>query len=140
MFENTCTSWYLTTFVRFVHLFLIMFIIVIPFTNSEYLLTLHAIGLPGLIVHWITNNNMCSLTMLESYLTGENMENTFISKIIHPFFEINNSIIYTIVTSLWLLTLYKLYPTRFRMLRFCIWLTWDYIYRSYEWFKFILFD
>jgi hypothetical protein len=123
------------TFIRVIHILLVLFIIVVPFTNSEYFLTLHAIGIPGLIIHWVTNNNLCSLTLLESKLTGEQIDNTFIGKIVHPFFEINDYTIYTIVLGLWLISLYKLYPTRFRMLRLCFSITWQYLYNFYEWIK-----
>ena len=118
----------LATVIKFVHFVLIMFIIVVPFTSSEWLLTLHAIGMPGLIIHWLTNNNVCSLTLLESQLTGESMDRTFIGKIVHPFFEVNNYTVYSIVIGLWLLTLYKLYPTRYRMLRACLHIAWNYLY------------
>ena len=121
----------LATVIKFVHFVLIMFIIVVPFTNSEWLLTLHAIGLPGLIIHWITNNNVCSLTLLESQLTGESTDRTFIGKIIHPFFELNNYTVYAVVIGLWSLTLYKLYPTKYRMIRASLQITWNYIYNWY---------
>ena len=117
----------LALFIKCMHFILIMFIIIIPFTNNESLLTLHAIGLPGLIIHWITNNNVCSLTLLESQLTGESMENTCIGKIMHPFFEINDYTIYAIMIGLWFITLYKLYPTKYRILKLCFAIIWDYI-------------
>lgn len=107
----------LATCIKLIHYILITYIIVTPFTNSEWLLTLHAIMMPGLMVHWITNNNMCSLTLLESQLTGQNMDNTFIGKIANPFFEVNDNLIYCAVFGLWLLSLYKLQKTNFRMLR-----------------------
>ena len=88
------TAKVLVTLIKFIHYLLIMFIIVVPFTTSEYLLTLHAVGIPGLIIHWITNNNICSLTLLESKLTGLRTEDTFIGKIVHPFFEINDYTVY----------------------------------------------
>lgn len=118
--------------VKTVHLALVLFMVIVPFTNSEFFLTIHAIGLPGLLIHWITNNNVCSLTLLEAKLTGSALNQTFIGKIVHPFFEINNYTIYTIVFGLWFLTLYKLYPTRFRMLRAFLWITWYQIVSLFE--------
>lgn len=114
--------------VRLIHLALITFIVIVPFTDNEWLLSLHAIGLPGLLIHWLTNNNMCSLTILESQLTGKPMDKTFIARILHPLFEVDNTMIYTLVFGLWFLTLYKLYPTNFRMIKFFLSVTWSYIY------------
>lgn len=119
----------LAAFIKIIHAVLIIYIVATPFTNSEWWLTLHAIMMPGLIIHWITNNNTCSLTLLESQLTGQSMDNTFIGQIAYPFFKVNNYMIYTIVIGLWFLSLYKLQKTNFRLLKYILWKTWDLVYK-----------
>ena len=50
------------------HLLVIIFIICTPFTDSNYLLLMHTIIIPFIIMHWYLNNNTCSLTVAEQYL------------------------------------------------------------------------
>lgn len=107
----------LVSVVKIIHWLLILFIVAIPFTYNEFLLTLHTIVIPGIVMHWLTNNNICSLTFLESKLSGVSVDKTFISRILFPFFEIDNKFMYCGIILLWLLTLWKLYPTGFRLLK-----------------------
>lgn len=111
--------------VRFIHYLLIAFAIFVPLlldpdSNllSEWLLVLHSILMPGIIIHWLTNNNICSLTVLESYMTNQPLDKTFIASILFPFFEINNCTIHVITLALWFISLYKLYYSQagFRLL------------------------
>lgn len=107
----------LLSIVKFCHWGLILFILLVPIIGGELLLTYHSIVVPGILIHWITNNNVCSLTMLESRLTNIPTDKTFIGQILHPFFEINNTGIYAIVIALWLLTIYRLEKYNFQMLK-----------------------
>lgn len=104
-------------FIKMIHWMLILFLILSPFSNNEWILTLHMIIVPGIVIHWITNNNICSLTYLESKLSGTSLNETFIGQILHPFFEIDNKLIYCIILALWLITLWKLAPTGFRLFK-----------------------
>jgi len=47
------------------HTILVLFIVVIPFIGKNYLLFLHAITGITILIHWIFNNNICSLTLIE---------------------------------------------------------------------------
>ena len=107
---------FLATIVRLCHLALIAFIVLAPFINSEWLLTMHAIIIPGIMIHWITNNNMCSLSYLESKLTNTPMDITFIARVLHPFFEVNNNMIYGTIIGLWMFSIYRLYNYNYNML------------------------
>ena len=98
-----------------------MFIIVVPFTNSNYLLLVHAVTTPFTILRWILNNNTCSLTALEEYMrekiNGTKIEEQecFTCRLIKPVYDFKNNyqtwsvIIYVITISLWLTSVYKLY-------------------------------
>ena len=121
-------SW-LVNAVRFLHWSLIAFIIIVPFTGNEWLLAMHAVMIPGIVIHWITNNNMCSLSYIEAKLTNQPMNSTFISKVLHPFFEINNEMIYASIIGLWLFGLYQLRQTDFRLIRLSFYIIW-YVIKS----------
>lgn len=110
--------------VRILHWMLIAFIIIVPFTGSEWLLAMHAVMIPGIIIHWITNNNMCSLSFIEAKLTNQPMESTFIAKVLDPFFQINNEMIYAAIIGLWLFGLYQLRQTDFRLIRISLYIIW----------------
>ena len=45
----------------------------------------------SMFVHWKANNDICCLSLLENLITGKPLNNTFISKIISPFYTINTS-------------------------------------------------
>ena len=45
--------------------------VVSPFTNSNYILLLHSIITPFLMLHWVLNDNTCSLTLLEKYVRSK---------------------------------------------------------------------
>lgn len=115
----------LLLFIKIIHWLLISFIIAVPFIGNEWWLTMHAIIIPGIVIHWLTNNNVCSLTYLESRLSGVSMSDTFIGKILFPFFEVNNKIIYFIVLLLLFITLWKLDKTGFRLLKLCFWVSYQ---------------
>lgn len=119
-------------FVKFIHLCLVLFIVGVPFVGNEWLLTMHAIIVPGIIMHWMTNNNICSLTYLESKLSGVSVNDTFIGKILFPFFEVNNKFIYLIVLLLLFLTLLKLNKTGFGLLKLCISIILDFFVVIWE--------
>lgn len=107
----------LASIVKLCHWGLILFILLAPIIGGELLLTYHTIVIPGILIHWITNNNMCSLTLLESKLTNTPIDKTFIGKILNPFFEVNNYAIYTIIIVLWVLSIYRLQKYKYKMLR-----------------------
>ncbi len=50
---------------KLIHLIFTLFIIVTPFTNSNYFLLLHLVFVPFLLVHWIFNDNTCAITTVE---------------------------------------------------------------------------
>ncbi len=103
------------------HLLLVLFIVVVPFCNIKPLLMLHAIVVPFIIFHWITNNNTCALTIMEhkmrEYIAGCSIPQTecFTNRLINPVYDFakNNSdssyLIYLVTICLWLTSIIKLY-------------------------------
>lgn len=105
-----------------IHILFILFIILAPFTNSTYLLFLHAIICPFIMIHWLLNDNTCALTLLERYVRQQinngvpvKDEECFTCRIIDPVYKFTNNfadhstVAYFVVTVLWLISLFKLY-------------------------------
>jgi hypothetical protein len=110
----------LLTLINIIHILYILFVVLVPFTNSNYFLLLHAIIIPFMMFHWIINNNMCFLTLVERYIRIKNglsvsNEECFTCRLIEPVydFEKNNKssseFIYIVTISLWLMSVFKLY-------------------------------
>lgn len=105
-----------------IHILFILFVIVVPFTNSTYLLFLHVIICPFVMIHWLMNDNTCALTLMEKYVrqkvNGDQPvkdEDCFTCRIIDPIYKFTNNftdqstIAYIVVTILWFISLFKLY-------------------------------
>jgi hypothetical protein len=101
---------FLHYFVRLAHLFLILFIIMVPLCpSSVYLLTLHSMFLPLMCLHWYLHNDVCALTEIEKVLTNrKNNKDTFIGSILGPVYEPKSDNVLKITLVLWSITLYKL--------------------------------
>ena len=106
--------------IKFIHLCVILFVVVVPFTNSNYLLFLHSFIVPFIIFHWITNNNMCALTLMEksvrSSISGKevNKDDCFTCRLIEPIYDFKNdfnsfsNLIYVVTIGLWLISVSRL--------------------------------
>lgn len=104
--------------IRLFHIFVIIFTITVPFTNSPYLLLFHTIFVPFLILHWVTNNNTCVLTTTEKFFRGvktkEDEEECFTCQLISPMFDFKKNysqfskFIYVATIGLWLISFLKL--------------------------------
>ena len=106
------------------HILLVMFVILVPFFGNNYLLLMHAIVIPFIILHWITNNNTCALTLAEykirEYLTGKPVDRSkcFMAKLIDPVYDFTqnhkefSNITYFGAILLWAISIYKLYRNR----------------------------
>lgn len=98
--------------VKIIHTLFVAFVLLAPFSNIELLLTYHFIIVPFLWMHWLTNNDVCALTLIESKLRGiEDTSDTFIGSIINPIYKIQNKDFYWITGILFLITTYNLHYT-----------------------------
>lgn len=97
--------------IRVIHCLFVAFMVVTPFIGNEIFLTYHFITVPFLILHWITNNDTCALTLLESTLTGVEENHTFIGNIIKPIYNahLDSKHYYWISVLLFLITTYRLH-------------------------------
>jgi hypothetical protein len=100
------------------HIIIVLFVILTPFTKSNYLLFMHSFILPFIMLHWVSNNDICALTALEKHIRKKLSENNtdldcFTCRIINPVFNFDkkyeNKFNYTVMIVLWIITLYKLH-------------------------------
>lgn len=107
---------FLANLIKIFHILVILFVILTPIIFFSYhsLLILHIAFSICLLIHWVNNSNMCSLTLLESKLRGNMQYNkTFIHQFISPIYDISkkesNEIIYAMTILLMFLSIYHLY-------------------------------
>ena len=96
------------------HCIIILFVLFAPFTNIPALLILHITFAISLMVHWIANSNVCSLSVLEAHLRGIDIrEDTFSHKFIAPIYDISATewcnIVWVITIVVLCISIYKLY-------------------------------
>ena len=102
----------LAILVRFIHIILIMFMVLAPFSNNFQIFLLHVMSSVTIFTHWYFNNDACFLTQVEAYLLKKSPENTFISSIVSPVYMIKNQEIYIGLGILTCISLYKIYVSR----------------------------
>ena len=97
------------------HILLVVWIVVTPFTQNEPMLVLHLIMVPFLWFHWVLNDDTCALTLIEQKLRGidpsECAEKSFFFNLVSPVYKIQDDSIrklsWVISIVLWLVTLSK---------------------------------
>lgn len=106
--------------INMIHLIVIIFVLAAPFSNSNYLMLLHAIVIPFIILHWLLNNNTCCLTIAEKYIREKNTGTSvkdgdcFTYQLVAPIYDFNkdhqsfSTFIYTVTISLWAVSVYNL--------------------------------
>ncbi len=107
--------------INVLHLIVILFVLGAPFSDSNYLLFMHAIIVPFILLHWVLNNNTCSLTMAEKYIRSKtygvnaNEDECFTYQFIAPIYDFNKNydsfsyFTYSLTIGLWVVTMYNLY-------------------------------
>jgi hypothetical protein len=126
----------LADIIGYIHVLIRIFLIATPFVGNEYLLSLHLILVPFIMLHWLTNQTVCALTELEKIvgegalrddtIFGQLLEpiyrnKSWVGQAISPFYEIQDDetekrAVWLALTGLWFITLMRLAPTRFRQL------------------------
>lgn len=107
-----------------------------PFIGSDYFLSMHALTIPFVMLHWATNQTVCALTEMEKLVSGKKEDETFFGQVFSPIYK-NESFVGTILkpiyavkdkdeekrlvwiglSMLWFITLYRLSRTDFSYLR-----------------------
>jgi len=122
--------------IQIIHILVRIFLVATPFFGDQYLLSLHAITIPFVMMHWASNQTVCALTELEKFVSGNKEEDTFFGQIFVPIYK-NESFVGTILKPiytvkdkdeekrlvwvglalLWFITLYRLSLSDFSYLR-----------------------
>ena len=77
-----------TLLIQIIHILVILFIFLTPLFESEYMLTLHMVLIPFIMLHWLTNQTVCALTEIEKMVRGEaSDEGTFFGKLMTPIYR-----------------------------------------------------
>ena len=81
---------FLANIIRYLHLYLIMSVLSIPFMkNKEIVRNLYLIFVPFMMIRWYTNNDTCCLTILESKLRNVKKEESFFNSCISPVYKVS---------------------------------------------------
>ena len=113
----------LTEIIKLIHYFVFIFLVCTPFVGNDYLLTMHLLIVPFILLHWLTNQSVCALTEMEKLLTGQTCDDeTFFGKIVGPVYKFKthreeNMFVWTAMITLWFITFIRLQKTDFVHLR-----------------------
>ena len=102
------------------HVLVILFVLLVPFSDNDALMFLHILVVPFIIIHWLTNNNKCCLSTAEKHIrkiahgTKSNTKDTFIYQFIAPIYDFNknyesySAFIYIVTVLLWSISMINL--------------------------------
>lgn len=97
--------------IRALHLALLGFVALAPFTSNRTLLVLHVLLVPFLWLHWALNDDTCALTLLENRLRGVSSEQSFCHALVSPVYKIRDgtarAVCWVASVALWLLAVRK---------------------------------
>jgi hypothetical protein len=104
----------LADIIRGLHILLILFVILAPFTGDPLIILLNLVIMAGIMGHWILNEQTCCLTVLEKMLRGkQNDSETFFGSLVGPVYEQNSNIYcWVAMIILFIFNLKKLYDKK----------------------------
>lgn len=102
-----------------IHIILFLFVLLVPFSDDTSILLLYAISVPNLLLHWAFNSDVCTITMIEKFVSskiinGYDNNNCISCKIIDPIYTLPTTyankmnIINIVMIVLWLFVIFKL--------------------------------
>lgn len=89
--NSKSTNIFLANCIYVFHIFVILFVLLAPFIDIPAILILHITFSICLLVHWWANNNICSLSYIESQLRGTDRTESFTHKFIAPIYDISKT-------------------------------------------------
>lgn len=94
--------------IKLLHVAFIGLNIVAPFTNSPDLLRYHVVIMPFLYLHWITNDDTCALTLLETRLRGVPNRQSFFHSLVSPVYKFRASnVVWVLSLVLWIVSMVR---------------------------------
>jgi hypothetical protein len=76
------------------HIFVIIMALIIPFSNSNYLLMMYIITIPVVLMHWIFKDNTCMISLVEKKIRktyGSNIDDCVTCKLIEPIYDFSKN-------------------------------------------------
>lgn len=108
-----------SVFISILHVLFVLWMLLTPFFGGLDQLLLYCIIVPFLVAHWLLNNDQCALTLLEQWLRGVELHESFIHKIVSPVYLFMSGSamsdatlkqwVYVITTCLWVYVLVKVW-------------------------------
>ena len=100
--------------IRLIHIIIILLSLLVPFYGNTMLRTMYFISIPFLLVHWITNNDVCVLSIMETIVRGlDDKKDCFMCNVLEPVFKINHLsmsyLMYFTAITLWTYNCYVLW-------------------------------
>ena len=103
-----------------VHFLLICFVIGAPLFGRNWIIALHLIIVPFIVLHWYLNDNTCALTVAEYKIREQlygyvDRSQCYMAKLIDPIYDFKKNnvhlsvFLYTIMFSLSSISVYKLF-------------------------------
>lgn len=75
-------------FILLIHLFILIFVVIVPFSGNQPLLLVNFSLLLAIAAHWAMNNTTCALTLLEKVVRGETDDKrTFFGRVMDPVYS-----------------------------------------------------
>lgn len=103
--------------VRAVHVLIVAFFVCAPFSRNCDMIVMHAIMVPFLYVHWLTNNDTCALTEVEKLLSKKTQNTeTFVGSIVSPVYKIESGDVKILTLLLWVFSLSQSFQCRRKLL------------------------
>lgn len=101
---------WLADLIFFIHILIFLFVVCVPFVGSDILVLMNLVFMIGILVHWICNNNICVLTVIEKAIRGiPNDTETFFGRIFGGVYGFgkDSKITWWVLCFLILLSIYK---------------------------------
>lgn len=107
--------------ITLIHLLVVLFVVITPFYGSNYVLLIHAIIVPFMMLHWVYNDNSCFLTTVELKLREKiygvpaTKNDCFTCRVISPIYDLTtnyneqSTFIYIVTSLLLFVSVSKLY-------------------------------
>lgn len=105
------------TIIFVLHIIFAMYILLAPLIANSYLLLVYIIVVPFIMIHWITDSNVCALTIMERKLRGisdSKNDETFFGNLIDPIYRFRadnpdwSVFIFALFICLWCLSINKI--------------------------------
>jgi hypothetical protein len=108
---------FLANLVRYLHIFLVIFLVIAPLSNNALVILLNLVLMFGIMIHWILNDQTCCLTVLEKMLRGKELDSeTFFGNLMGPIYSANsNTFSWIFILVLFVYNCKRLYEERHQL-------------------------